>query len=112
MLRNVWVAGLLYVMLKQACQTHRPHAAVFSVLCDPTHLSNYTQCAAPNVPVLINFKFQIHVKWLLVYYYFIFHSNKVAMGSNEIHICCACGKIEGQKINLRVKLGISKSRWV
>jgi hypothetical protein len=38
------------------------HAVLCDVLCGPTHFSNYTRCAAQNVPVLIAFKFQMHVK--------------------------------------------------
>jgi hypothetical protein len=41
---------------------HSPHAALFDVLCGPTHFSNYTRCGAHNAPVLINVKFQMHVK--------------------------------------------------
>jgi hypothetical protein len=70
--------------------------------------SRMTQCVAPNVPVVINIKFQMHVKWLLMYCCFIFEVNEVEMCSNEIHIFVACGKIEEHKIHLKLKLGISK----
>lgn len=35
------------------------------VACSPTLFSNYAQCVAPNVPISIHLKFQMHIKQLL-----------------------------------------------
>jgi hypothetical protein len=43
---------------------HIKLTSLFDVLCGPTQLSNYIGCAAPNVTVLINVKFQMHVSYL------------------------------------------------
>jgi hypothetical protein len=42
-------------------------SAFFDVSCSPTEFSNYTRCGAPNFPVVMHFKFQMHIKWLLLY---------------------------------------------
>jgi hypothetical protein len=82
--------------------------AVFSVLCGPVQFSDDTQCVAPNDLFVINIKFQMHVKWLLIYCYFIFKVNEVEMCFSSVHIFATCGKTEEQKMRLKLKLVISK----
>jgi hypothetical protein len=53
-------------------------------------------------------EFQMRIKRLLVYRYFIFKLNKAEMCFNEIHVC-AYGKVEERKIYLKLKPGISKA---
>lgn len=64
---------------------HRLHAACFDFLCDLTQYLNYTQCVAQYAPVSVNFKFQMHIRELLVCFCFVFQSHKVQMCAHEIH---------------------------
>jgi hypothetical protein len=79
-----------------------PHAAHVDVLCGPTHFSDYALCEVPNVSALINFKFQMLVTCVPLFYI----SNKYIGNVFQIKFTfvCAYGKADERKIYLKLKL--------
>jgi hypothetical protein len=86
---HVECSAHLNLISTQEHETHSPQAA-----CGPTQFSNHTRCAAQNVPVLINFKFKMHVKWLLVYRCLILQLNNVEMRFMKFAFVRVCGKTD------------------
>jgi hypothetical protein len=74
-----------------ACQTRGPRRCFMG----PTHSSNCTRCASPNVPILIRFKFQMHVTY--VPRSSVFQLSKEELCFNEIYIYVCLWDNRGMK---------------